>query len=297
MNHADLNSFLAVARHKSFRKAADELGCTPSAVSHALRNIEDRLKVRLLNRTTRSVALTEAGERLVERLAPAFRDIEDALDDLNQYRGQPVGTLRINASRASTQMVLLPLVTRFLAAHPAVSVEIVVNDGLVDMVSENFDAGVRFGETIAKDMVAVPLGPRQRTAIVASPEYFNRHGKPRRPEQLKNLPCIRFRFGSGRLYDWEFEKGGVELKIEVAGSLTLGDTELMVEAALAGTGIAFAFESQVQHLISARKLVRVLEDWCPYYSGFYLYYPGRRQVPAALRSFIDFARRTASDTR
>jgi DNA-binding transcriptional LysR family regulator len=288
MNHSDLASFLAVARHRSFRKAADELGCTPSALSHALRTIEERLKVRLLNRTTRSVALTEAGERLVERITPAFRDIADALDDLNHYRGQPIGSLRINASRPSTQMVLLPTVTRFMAAHPAVSVEIVVNDSLVDMVSESFDAGVRFGETIAKDMVAVPLGPRQRTAIVASPEFFNRYSKPRRPEQLKNLPCIRFRFGSGRLYDWEFEKGGVELKIEVGGPLTLGDTELMVQAALDGAGIAFAFESQVQHLISARKLVRVLEDWCPYYSGFYLYYPGRRQVPAALRAFSDF---------
>ena len=296
-DHSDLSSFLAIARHKSFRRAADELGCTPSALSHALKNIEARLKVRLLNRTTRSVALTEAGERLVARLTPAFRDIADALDDLNNYRGQPIGTLRINASRPSTQLVLLPLVTKFLAAHPAVSVEVVVDDSLVDMVSENFDAGVRFGEIIAKDMIAVPLGPRQRTAIVAAPEFFSRHAKPRRPEQLKNLPCIRFRFGSGRLYDWEFQKGGVELKIEVAGPLTLGDPGLMVEAALDGVGIAFAFESQVAQLVAARKLVRVLEDWCPYYSGFYLYYPGRRQVPAALRAFIDFVTQTRARGR
>ena len=294
LDHADLSSFLTIARHKSFRKAADELGCTPSALSHALRNIEERLKVRLLNRTTRSVALTEAGERLVERLTPAFRDIADALDDLNHYRGQPIGTLRINASRPSTEMVLLPLVTRFLAAHPAVNVELVVNDALVDMVSENFDAGVRFGEIIAKDMVAVPLGPRQRTAIVASPEFFNRYSRPRRPEQLQNLPCIQLRFGSGRLYDWEFEKGGVELKIAVTGPLILGDTGLMVQAALQGAGIAFAFESQVADLVAARRLVRVLEDWCPYYSGFYLYYPGRRQVPAALRAFIDFVKQEAT---
>lgn len=289
VDHTDLSSFLAIARHRSFRKAADELGCTPSALSHALRNIEERLNVRLVNRTTRSVALTEAGDRLAGRLTPAFRDIADALDDLNNFRGQPVGSLRINSSRPSTQLVLLPLVTKFLAAHPAVTVEVVVNDALVDMVSENFDAGVRFGETIAKDMIAVPLGPNQRTAIVASPEFFARYDKPRRPEQLQNLPCIRFRFGSGRLYDWEFEKGGVELKIEVHGPLTLGDQELMVQAALDGTGIAFAFESQVADLIAQRKLVRVLEDWCPYYGGFYLYYPGRRQVPAALRAFIDFA--------
>jgi DNA-binding transcriptional LysR family regulator len=298
VDHGDLSSFLAIARHKSFRRAADELGCTPSALSHALRNIEERLEVRLLNRTTRSVALTEAGERLVERLTPAFRDIADALDDLNNYRGQPIGTVRINAARVSTQLVLLPLVTRFLAAYPAVSVEIVVDNALIDMVSENFDAGVRFGETIAKDMIAVPLGPRQRTAIVASPEFFRRYDKPRRPEQLRNLPCICLRFGSGRLYGWEFEKGGVELKIEVTGPLTLGDQELIVEAALGGAGIAFAFESQVAQLIADRKLVRVLEDWCPYYGGFYLYYPGRRQVPTALRAFIDWvaALRTASDS-
>ncbi len=156
--------------------------------------------------------------------------------------------------------------------------------------SEDFDAGVRFGEIIAKDMVAVPIGPRQRTAIVASPSFFERHGKPRRPEQLRNLPCIRFRFTSGRLYAWEFEQGGVELAIDVSGPLTLSDQTLSIDAALDGCGIAFAFESQVTELIARGKLVRVLEDWCPYYGGFYLYYPGRRQVPATLRAFVDFAR-------
>ena len=159
---------------------------------------------------------------------------------------------------------------------------------------------MRFGETIAKDMIAVPLGPSQRTAIVASPEFFARYDKPRRPEQLQNLPCIRFRFGSGRLYDWEFEKGGIELKIAVNGPLTLSDQELMVQAALEGAGITFAFESQVAHLSAQRKLVRVLEDWCPYYGGFYLYYPGRRQVPASLRAFIDFSnslQRSARDRK
>jgi DNA-binding transcriptional LysR family regulator len=286
----DLRTFLTVARHRSFRRAADELGCTPSALSHSVRALEGRLEVRLFNRTTRSVALTEAGERLRSRLVPAFRDIDDALDDLNEYRGQPVGTVRISASRPSTQMVLLPMVTRFLATHPTVSVEIIVDDSLVDTVSEDFDAGVRFGEIIAKDMIAVPIGPRHRTAIIASPAFFQRHGKPRRPEQLKNLPCIRFRFASGRLYAWEFEQGGVELAIDVAGPLTLSDQSLMIEAALQGAGIAFAFESQVSELIASGKLLRVLEDWCPYYSGFYLYYTGRRQVPATLRAFVDFAR-------
>jgi len=294
---SDLGAFLAIARHKSFRRAADELGCTPSALSHALRNIEERLDVRLVNRTTRSVALTEAGERLRARLAPAFRDIADALEDLNNYRGQPTGALRINASRSSAQLVLLPLVTKFLAAYPAVSVEIVVNEALVDVVSENFDAGVRFGETIAKDMIAVPIGPRQRTAIVASPGFFSKHPKPKRPEQLRDLPCVRLRFGSSRFYAWEFEQGGKELAIEVNGPLTLSDPELTVQAALDGAGIAFTFESHVASLIAQGRLVRVLEDWCPYYGGFYLYYPGRRQVPTSLRAFVDFVRGVSEEKR
>jgi DNA-binding transcriptional LysR family regulator len=285
-----LISFLAIARHKSFRRAADELGCTPSALSHALRLMEERLDLRLVNRTTRSVALTEAGERLHARVAPAFRDIADALDDLDTFRGAPTGSLRINTAWASAHLALLPRVSRFIAAHPGIAVEIVVDDALVDMVSEGFDAGVRFGETIAKDMIAVPLGPRQRTAIVASPDYIKRHGKPVRPEQLKDLPCVRFRFASGRFYAWEFERGGVELTIDVDGPLTLGDPQLMVQAARDGVGLAFAFESQVQDLIAAGKLVRVLEDWCPFYSGFYLYYPSRRQLPSPLRAFIDFVK-------
>lgn len=285
---SDLATFLAIARHRSFRRAADEIGCTPSALSHAMRALEERLDVRLLNRTTRSVALTEAGEQLHARVAPAFRDIIDALDDLNNFRGMPTGKLRINAARSSAQIVLLPMVTRFLAAHPGISVEIVVDNMLVDMVSEGFDAGVRFGEVVARDMIAVPLGPRQRSAFVASPGFFERHGKPATPEQLKDLPCIRFRFGSGRYYAWEFERGGIELTVEVDGPLTVGDQDLSVQAALDGAGIAFAFEAQVADLVAEGRLVRVLEDWCPYYPGFYLYYPNRRQLPAPLRAFVDF---------
>lgn len=287
---ADLASFLAIARHKSFRRAADELGCTPSALSHALRGIEERLDLRLVNRTTRSVALTEAGERLLERVSPAFRDIDDALDDLNNFRGQPMGTLRFNAPRGAVELVLLPAVTRFMAQQPGVKVEIVADSALVDMVAEGCDAGIRFGETIAQDMVAVPIGGRQRTAIVASPAFFEKHPKPVTPEQLKEIPCIRFRFASGRLYHWEFERGGVELNIEVDGPLTLNDHDLTIRAALDGIGVIFAFEEQVADLIAAGKLVRVLEDWCPYYSGFYLYYPSRRRAPAPLRAFIDFIR-------
>ncbi|MFS8050349.1 LysR substrate-binding domain-containing protein [Rhizobium sp. BR 314] len=290
VDHNDLARFLAIARHRSFRKAADEIGCTPSALSHALRTLEERLELRLLNRTTRSVALTEAGEQLFARVAPAFLDIDDAIEDLGKFRGAPSGTLRINAARASAEMVLLPLVTRFLAAFPGISVEITIDYAMVDMVSEGFDAGVRFGETVAQDMIAVPLGSKQRSAYVASPAFFRRYPRPRRPEDLRGLPCIGFRFRNGRNYAWEFERDGSALTVEVNGGLTLSDQDLAVKAALDGAGIAFAFEGQVEAEIAEGRLERVLEDWCPYYAGFYLYYPSRRQLPGALRAFVDFIR-------
>jgi DNA-binding transcriptional LysR family regulator len=286
----DLATFLAIARHRSFRKAADEIGVTPSALSHGLRTLEDQLGVRLFNRTTRSVGLTEAGERLRGRVAPAFRDIDDALEDLNTFRDTPTGTLRINAGRGSTEYILLPMVTRFLAAYPGINVEIIVDNAFVDIVSGGFDAGVRFGEVLAQDMIAVPLGPPQRSAYVASPEFFRRYPKPEAPKDLKNLPCIRFRFPSGRLYEWEFERDGAKLSVEVNGQLTLGEPDLAVRAALDGAGVAFAFESQVREFVAQGRLVRVLEDWCPQYAGFHLYYPSRRHLPATLRAFIDFSR-------
>lgn len=287
---SDLSPFLALARHRSFRKAADEIGCTPSALSHALKALEARLDLRLFNRTTRSVALTEAGERLLARVAPAFRDIDDALDDLNTLRGAPVGRLRFNAASTSARMVLLPMVARFLAAYPGISVEVVIDNDLVDMVSEGFDAGIRFGEVIAQDMIAVPIGPRQRSAIVGVPSIFERHRVPTAPEHLRELPCIGLRFGSGRLYEWEFERGGIEIGVAVTGPLVVGDQDMMVEAALLGAGVAYAFEGQVLELVAQGRLVRVLEDWCPYYGGFYLYYPSRRHMSAALRAFVDFVR-------
>lgn len=289
---ADLSVFLAIATHRSFRKAATELGLTASALSHSLRNLEERLDLRLINRTTRSVALTEAGQRLFNRVSPAFRDISDALEDLNSFRGAPVGALRINAAKTSAELVLLPLVTRFLRAFPDVSVDIVVDDGLVDVVAGGFDAGVRFGESIAGDMIAVPLGPRQRTAIVAAPDYLQTREIPQHPRDLLSLPCIRYRFADGRFYRWEFERGGTELEIEVDGPLTLDDQDLMVDAALAGAGIAYVFEGLVDRHLAEGRLVRLLEDWCPYYPGFFLYYPGRRQLPAALRAFVDFIKTT-----
>ena len=286
----DLALFLAVARHRSFRQAAVERGVSPSAVSHALRAIEERLGVRLLNRTTRSVALTEAGQRLFARVSPAFRDIDDAIEDLNAFRGRPAGILRINAARQAAQLALMPVVTRFLAAYPEIRVEVTIEAALTDVVAAGFDAGVRFGERIAADMIAVPLGPRQRSAVIASPEYLARHPTPRSPHDLRSLPCIRYRFSSGVLYRWEFERGGDEIAVEVDGPLTLSEQDLMVDAALSGLGLAYVFEGQVEALLAEGRLVRVLADWCPYYPGFFLYYPSRRQLPAALRAFVDFAR-------
>lgn len=290
VDSSDLAGFLAIAKHRSFKAASVELGVTPSALSHALRGVEERLGLRLLNRTTRSVALTEAGERLFARISPAFRDIDDALEDLNSFRGKPAGTLRINSARQSARLVLIALITKFLKAYPDIRVDLATNDALVDVVSAGFDAGVRFGETIAADMIAVPIGPRHRFAVVGSPGYFKIHKPPVMPHDLRNLPCIRYRFSSGAMYRWEFERGGVELDIEVDGPLTLGDQDLMLDAALDGAGLAYVFEAQAEKLIAKRKLVRVLADWCPAYPGFFLYYPSRRQVPAALRAFIDHSR-------
>ncbi|MFS2149985.1 LysR family transcriptional regulator [Rhizobium sp. Rhizsp42] len=286
----DLAIFLAIASHRSFRKAAVELAVTPSALSHALRAIEERLEVRLVNRTTRGVALTEAGERLFDRIRPAFLDIDAALDDLDTFRGQPYGKLRINAPRAAAKLVLLPIVSRFLKAHPSVEVDIVIDDALIDMVSSGFDAGIRFGESIAADMIAVPIGPRHSFAVVGTPGYFEGRGRPQTPHDLKDHVCVRFRFAGGAFYHWEFERGGIELEIEVRGALTLGDQDIMRDAVLQGDGLGYLFEDQVRDEIEIGKLVRVLEDWCPYYPGFFLYYPSRRQLPTALRAFIDFVK-------
>jgi DNA-binding transcriptional LysR family regulator len=285
---ADLSIFLAIANHLSFTRAAVELGVTPSALSHSLRAIEERIGLRLVNRTTRSVALTEAGQRLHSRIKPAFLDIDDAIDDLNRFRDVPTGTLRLNASRVAARLVLLPTVMRFQRRYPGVNVEIAVDNALVDMVSAGFDAGVRLGETIEADMIATPIGPRHRLAVVASPDYFDRYPKPVTPQDLRGQPCIRYRFLSGIFYRWEFERGGIELDVEVDGPLTLSDQDIMIDAVLGGAGLAYLFEEQVRDFIADGRLVRVLEDWCPFYPGFFLYYPSRRQVPAALRAFIDF---------
>jgi len=289
---ADLSTFLCVANHLNFSRAAVDLGLTPSALSHAVRTLENRLGVRLFNRTTRSVGLTEAGERLFARLKPAFRDIDDALEDLNHFRDKPSGNLRITAGRQAAELVLLPLASRFLDAYPDVKLEIVTDDALVDVVAQGFDAGVRFGIRLEADMVSLPIGGTLRSVVVGSAEFFRKHPVPQKPEDLHGLPCIRHRFPSGTVYRWEFERGGITQEIEIDGPMTLGDVSLMVAPALQGVGMAYVFEDMVKAQIADGSLVQVLGDWCPYYPGLHLYYPSRRHVPAALKAFIEFARAT-----
>jgi len=287
---ADLSIFLSIAQHLNFSRAAVDLGLTPSALSHSLRALENRLGVRLFNRTTRSVALTEAGERLYARLKPAFRDIEDALEDLNHFRDKPSGNLRITSGRQACELVLLPIASEFLQAYPDIRLEVVESDALLDIVAAGFDAGVRFGNRLEADMVSLPIGPNLRSVVVGSPAFFQRHPAPQKPEDLHDLPCIRHRFPSGSMYRWEFERGGIEQEIEVNGPLTLGDVSLMIGPALQGLGLAYVFEDMVSEHLAAGRLVQVLADWCPYYPGLHLYYPSRRHVPAPLKAFIDFAR-------
>lgn len=289
-NLTHLAAFAAVARHHSFARAATELGLSPSAVSYAIRGLEERLGVALFNRTTRSVALTDAGQRLLERLAPALADVGAALDAMDEYRATPAGTLRINTSRAAALLVIAPLVARFLAACPHIHLEVVDDDGLTDIVGNGFDVGVRFAETVPEDMVAIPLGGLQRGVVIGSPQYFEGRRRPQHPNDLFEHDCIRHRFPSGRLYHWEFERDGMALAIDVRGRITVGDQQLCIRAALDGVGLGFLLEDQVKDLIDAGRLVRVLEDWCPRFPGFKLYYPRQRRMTSALRAFVDFVR-------
>ena len=287
---SDLSAFVAVATHRSFSRAAAELGLSPSALSHTVRSLEERLDLRLLNRTTRSVAPTEAGERLLERLRPALRDIHDALEDANAFRAKPAGRLRLNVPRSAALLLLAPVMTRFITAYPQMRLEITAEDRLVDIVASGYDAGVRFGQSVERDMVAVRIGPDLRMAVVGSPAYFRRHPKPVKPRDLRGHACIRFRLPSGTIYRWEFEKKGEVLEVEVDGPLTLSDQQVMLQAALDGAGLAIVLESHARPHLKARQLVCVLADWCPPFPGYFLYYPSRRQVPAGLRAFIDMMR-------
>lgn len=289
-NLNDLHAFAAVARLRNFRRAAVELGVSPSALSHTLRTLETRLGVRLLHRTTRSVSPTEAGQRLLNRLDPALREIDEALEAVNDFRDSPVGHLRINAPRAACELVLAPLLPRFLADHPRMRVDLVDDDGLVDIVAQGFDAGVRFGQSLQPDMVAVPIGPSQRFVVVASTSYLDRRGRPTVPGDLTRHDCIRLRFPNGTFYRWEFSNAGERLDVQVDGPLALGDMHLIVQAAGQSLGLAYVYEPYAQEDVAAGRLETVLDEWRPAETGFFLYFPSRRQVPSGLRAFVELAR-------
>ncbi|MCL6706920.1 LysR family transcriptional regulator [Pseudomonas sp. R2.Fl] len=283
----DLKVFVAVATHRSFRKAADDLGVAPSTLSHAMRALEAELGVRLLNRTTRSVSVTEAGGRLLARLSPVLGDLASALDEVDPYRSTPAGTVRINAPGIAVGLLVRHVVPEVLRRHPRVSVDIVSQGRLVDIVEGGFDAGIRLGESVPRDMVAIRFGGSARFICVASPEYLARAGTPNAPDDLAGHECIRHRMPSGKLYRWEFERQRQQVAIEVTGRLTLDDQVFMVDAAIAGLGIAYVSEQTAREALADGRLKPVLLDWCPPFPGLYLYYPGHRRVPPALRVFID----------
>jgi DNA-binding transcriptional LysR family regulator len=296
LNQLDgLLAFWKVAEHRGFTPAAAALEVSPSALSQAIRHLETRLGVRLLNRTTRSVSLTEAGEAYLSRIGPALGDVLDAGEQLHALQGRPSGVLRINAARISIAMVLQPLLAGFLETYPDVHVELSNDEGYVDIVERGFDAGVRLGESVQKDMVAVPLGGPISVAIVGSPDYFKRRPVPRHPCDLVNHNCVRFRFsGSGAIHKWELAVDGRIVEYEIGGSLTISDSLFSVEAALEGVGIAYTFEQLALPHIRARTLKRVLNGFSPTFPGFYLYYPSRRQQPSKLKAFVDYALKHSS---
>jgi DNA-binding transcriptional LysR family regulator len=284
----DLDAFVAVARTKSFRRAALESRVSVSSLSQRLRDMEERLGVRLMNRTTRSVALTEAGELLLARVGPAMSDVGDALDQVRGLRDVPSGRLRINAPPPAIDLVLAPMVVPFLKAYPQIELEVVSDSSFVDIVSGGFDAGVRYGEHLAQDMIAVSLGPPQRYAVVASPQYVAQHGRPKHPKDLLDHTSIRIRFGSGGIPGWEFEKAGRVVKVSPPGRLIANYPGLARQAALDGVGFWPTFEGYVRDALKSGELVRVLEDWCEPFPGPFLYYPSRRQPPPALAAFVSF---------
>ena len=283
-----LDSFAAIARHGNFRRAAIERGVSPSTLSQTLRDLETSLGVRLLKRTTRSVALTEAGATLLATLQPALGQIAGAVDQARSAQEQPSGSLRINAPEPAVELVLAPMVAEFLAAHPAVRLEVVSETALVDIVAKGFDAGVRWEESLAQDMVAVPLGPPQRYRVVATPGMVARYGVPRHPSELLDRPCLQVRFSSGAEPPWEFDKDGQTLRVAVRGPLVTSSPAMLMRAALDGVGFHATFESAAAPHLASGRLVSVLDDWCEPFPGPLLYYPSRRHPPSALRAFIAF---------
>jgi DNA-binding transcriptional LysR family regulator len=290
----DLSAFLAVAREQSFTKAAAKLGVSQPALSHTIRQLEARLGVRLLTRTTRSVAPTAAGERLLHSIGPRFDEIEAELAAVRELREKPAGTIRITATEFAADAILLPKLAKLLPQYPDIRVEIIVDYGLTDIVAQRFDAGVRSGEQVGKDMIAVRIGPDMRMAVVGAPSYFRKQPEPKKPQDLVGHNCINLRLTThGGLYAWEFEKGARELKVRVEGQLVFNTTQQMLNAALSGLGLAYIPEGLAQPHLAKGRLKRVLDDWCLPYSGYHLYYPSRRQSSAAFALVVEALRHWA----
>ncbi|WP_205826712.1 LysR family transcriptional regulator [Mesorhizobium zhangyense] len=290
-NFNDLAAFAVVAKERSFTRAAAQLRVSPSALSQTIRNLEERLGLRLLARTTRSVASTEAGERLLRTIAPRFEEIEAELAALSELRDKPAGTVRITAGEHAAISALQPALKRFLPDYPDIQVEIIVDYGLTDIVAEGFDAGVRMGEQVAKDMIAVPIGPQMRMAVVASPAYFERYPPPKTPQDMTAHKCINTRLPTyGGVFSWGLEKKGREVKVRGEGQLIFNSLAMRLSSTLDGLGVTYMPEDQVLPYIADGRLVRVLEDWCPFFPGYHLYYPSRRQQSPALALLADFLR-------
>jgi len=290
-NVNDLLAFLAVARDKSFTKAAAKLGVSQSALSHTIRGLEARLGLRLLTRTTRIVSPTEAGERLLQTVGHRFEEIEAELESLSELREKPAGTIRISAGEHAVNAILSPALMKFLPRYPDIKVEITVDHSLIDIVAQRYDAGVRSGEQVAKDMIAVRIGPDMRMAVVGAPSYFAKRSPPKKPQDLTDHNCINLRLPTyGGLYAWEFEKGDRELKVRVDGQLVFNGPTQMLNAALVGLGLAYVPQDLAQPHLDGGLLTRVLEDWCPPYSGYHLYYPSRRQSSPAFALLVDALR-------
>ena len=289
-NLDDLLAFVAVGRERSFTRAAGKLRVSQSALSHTIRDLEERLGVRLLTRTTRSVAPTQAGERLLQTAGPRFDEIDAELAAITELRAKPAGTIRITATEYAADAILLPKLAQLLRDYPDIKVEISIDYGLTDIVAQRYDAGVRSGEQVAKDMIAMRIGPDQRMAVVGTHSYFKGRSEPKKPQDLINHNCIALRLPHGGLYAWEFEKAGRQLRVRVEGQLTYNTTAQMLNAAVAGLGLAYVPEGLVQAHMTKGRLRRVLGDWCPPYSGYHLYYPSRRQPSAAFALLVDALR-------
>jgi DNA-binding transcriptional LysR family regulator len=292
----DITAFLAIARDGSFTRAAARLGVSTSALSQTVRNLEARLGLRLLTRTTRNVAPTEAGERIIQAIGPKLEEIDAELAALTALRDKPAGMVRLSAGEHAAEMILWPAVHKLLPRYPDITVEIVIDNGLTDIVAERLDAGVRLGEQVARDMVAVRIGPDLRMAVVGAPEYFKGRKRPCTPQELTEHNCINLRLPTaGGLYAWEFEKGGRALRVRVEGQLVFNTATMTVNAALAGAGLAFVPEDRVRGHLDEGCLIRVLADWCPPFTGFHLYYPSRRQPTPAFAVLVAALRYRASD--